>query len=133
MWVRKTPDEIKEEKRTKKRNFVKPAIIGGIVCILVVTFVEGWNDNISPLITLSNYELSIAPIDAWILRIPIAFLAGCFLVSVFNISHPTFSNTYVCMKCGSIKKIKPSSCYVCGGTCEQMSKIKWVDDENGYI
>jgi len=131
MWIKKTVNEMEILKRNERIRSIRNCIIGGLVCIPFGTFIEGWNNNFQPAVTLFDWTLYLTPADEWLHRMPISFIAGCFLVILIRLLYPqATADAFVCVKCGSIKTRKIPSCIFCGGSYERLSEMKWVADED---
>ena len=117
MWIKKTPAEIVEDSRKRKRDRLKGAIAVGVVTVVLVSITKGWH---------SVYRGGgfFASADEIPRRLVMALIFGAFVGLLFYRFRPR-SRTVVCSSCGKTGFIGDTSRCSCGGQFERLDDVKW--------
>ena len=120
MWIRRTVPETAEARDRRCREDVWHSALFGLFGAVLVTFIHGWKEA-------NRTGLFLVPFDEIVRRLPYALLSG-ILVAVAYYWIESREKTYVCITCGAVKsKHDPTNC-ACGGTFENILRLRWVDD-----
>ena len=118
MWVKKTPTEIVEVRRNRKRERVKSAAFMGIFMTVLTTFMMGWREA-------ANRGHLLAPFGEIPKRLPVSLFFGVVSGLVYYYWFRLKPPTVVCPKCGTVGYASESSQCSCGGQQEDIEEMKW--------
>ena len=118
MWVKRTPAEIVEVRRGRRRNRIRSAVIFGFFMTLMTTFTRGAREA-------ADRGSVLVPLGELLTRLSMTFVFG--LVS--GLVHYWFDQkkpTVVCSTCGTVRHAGDSSKCSCGGNLKNIEEMKWV-------
>ncbi|MCX7008432.1 MAG: hypothetical protein NTY53_14480 [Kiritimatiellaeota bacterium] len=120
MWIRRTIPEIEQARNRRWREDICHSAVFGLFIAVLATFMRGWREA-------DRKGTYLVPFEEIERRLPWALLYG--IVAAFGYYWiESKKKTYVCVKCGTVKsKCNTSNCS-CGGTVENILKLRWVDD-----
>lgn len=131
MWVRKTEDEIRQDRSKGKNDLLGPGVISlvffiGVIFSMKTGFFEGeswetipksWEEVFEDLPMIVAVSLSLG-VFAWLLQ---RFLLGK------GIRFCDFQKALICQKCGKTKTDDGISDCSCGGRYVDIDTVKWID------
>lgn len=118
MWTQRTPAEIDEARRNRKRHRLKSALVVGTSVTLGTTFLFGWKEA-------ADQSRFLVPANEILRRLPITIIVGT-VVGLLSYRFGRERPTVVCLKCGLAKYAAESAQCSCGGYFEEIEKVKWA-------
>ena len=117
MWVKRTPAEIVEGRRSRKRVRVKSAVFFGVFVAVLTTLLMGWREATDR----GRFVVPLAEIPR---RLPVSLIFGV-LVGLLFYGLGSRKPTVVCSKCGNVGYAGDSVHCPCGGQLEDIEEMKW--------
>lgn len=121
MWIKRTEAEIEEAHCQQWRQTAGNSAVAGFFVAVLVTIIDPGGFGAAPR------GIYLVPPEEILRRLPFGTLAG--IVFACCLYYFNFrKQTMVCLKCGIAKDANNSMDCSCGGTFEDILKLKWVED-----
>jgi ribosomal protein L37E len=118
MWTKRTPAEIVEARRDRRRHRVKGAIFVGVLVTVGTTLSFGW-------IEAAPRGRFLVPVDELLGRLPMTIIFG-LVAGLLGFRFGGKKTTVVCSKCGRVDYAGDTKRCSCGGRLEDIEEMKWV-------
>jgi len=134
MWVKKTPEELEEAERQRRRASFNPSssvfFAACIAMLIVFSDWMGWHGAGSCM--RSCIPL---PFEKAILKLPFAFLFSfCMFYGLKLLGLNPFlsaSSAGICCRCSKVQTVTRRSLCECGGNVEPIENFRWVPGDAG--
>lgn len=117
MWVKRTPSEVAQVRRERRRHRFTSALFFGLFVLLLTLFVFGWRES-------ADRSRLLVPFDEIWRRLPATVVYG-LLTAAFYYRFGRNKPTVVCPKCGKVQYASNSKLCSCGGNFEDIEEMKW--------
>jgi ribosomal protein L37E len=118
MWTKRTPAEIVEVRRDRRRHRVKGAIFFGVLVTLGTTLAFGGMEA-------ARRGRFLVPFDELLRRLSMTLILG-IVAGLLEFRFRRKKPTVVCPKCGKADYAGDTSQCSCGGQLEDIEEMKWV-------
>lgn len=124
MWVQRTADEVREVRRTQRKQLIQGAAFFGGFAAAGVTVVHSLREWIA------SGSLFAAPSEMP-QRIPSAIVFGMLVAGAFYLLYRRQrpNTAVVCPGCESVQNEVAGTVCSCGGGFERMEDLKWIGAE----
>jgi len=118
MWVKRTPAEVVEVRRYRRRHRIRTAIWLCVFVSILTIFMFGWR-------AAGDRGRFLVPAGEIPARLPVSMVFGV-IIGVIYFAFERRKPTVVCPKCGVTQYAGDSERCSCGGRFEDIEEMKWV-------
>jgi ribosomal protein L37E len=118
MWTKRTPAEIVEVRRERRRHSVKGAIFFGVLVTVGTTLAFGGMEA-------ARRGRFFVPVDELLSRLLMTLIFG-IVAGLLDFGFRGKKPTVVCPKCGKADYAGDTTQCSCGGRLEDIEEMKWV-------
>jgi hypothetical protein len=125
MWIKRSSEEVLKLKYELKRRQRRRRLVGSIV----VTVLSGIGATVTQDTPLFFAAIPVNSLHELLMRLPIGAIFGLLMgMGVYFARLPQEKMTVICLKCGKVQLEDKSTQCSCGGTTEDVEKMKWIED-----